>query len=80
MTRFTKTQIMNELKINTNNFKQDVKGFTYHDEIEFEIALEILSKKYKFVDYYILDDEFGLGYHIYASNEIEYDAWEEENK
>ena len=80
MARFTKAQIINELKIETNNFKEEVKGFIYYDEKEFNYAYETLLKKYKFVDYYTLDDIIGFGYHIYASNEIEYDAWQEDNK
>jgi hypothetical protein len=76
----TKKQIRTELKIDTLNFMDEVKGFIYYDEKEFEIALEILNEKYKFVDYYSIDSNCGLCYHIYASNFFEYDAWEEDNK
>ena len=75
-----KTEIKNELKIDTNNFTDEVKGWhydtsfedgKYYDETKEEALYVIaqLKKHYKYVDYYTGDKV----YYIYASNTINYD-------
>jgi hypothetical protein len=56
---YTYRQIYDELKINTLNFTKPGEDYTYYFESEFEIAMRILNKKYKYVDYYIDDCSTG---------------------
>lgn len=66
----TRTEVKKEIKFDTNNFTDEVKGWHYVDEDEEEAlyCIEQLKKHYKYVDYYTGEK----GYYIYASNTIDY--------
>ena len=73
MTR-AKSEIINEIKYDTNNYTDEVQGwhFPYNDAFEqdeVDYYLTVLKRHYKYVDYYTGDK----GYYVYASNTINYD-------
>lgn len=49
---FTFKQIRDELKVDTNNFKQESGEFTYYFEVECDYAIKVLQRHYKHVDYH----------------------------
>ena len=76
----SKNEIKREVKFDTNNFTEEIKGWhydtsfeggKYYDETKEEAlyVIDLLQKHYKYVDYYTGEH----GYYIYASNTINYD-------
>lgn len=77
----SKNEIKREVKFDTNNFTDEVKGWHYDTSYEDEdckpeeteeealYVIAQLQKHYKYVDYYTGKK----GYYIYASNTINYD-------
>ncbi len=69
-----KSVIRDEVKFDTKNYTEEVQGWhywvdeQYNDEEETLYVIDLLQKHYKYVDYYTGEH----GYYIYASQTYNY--------